>query len=346
MRFSTYWPCTGNGSFCGVRILAQGVIQPDTGRTFLQFLSNPRSHVHELPPVPTVVFDSPGGSVAGALDLGRIIRNKKMDTEVATTYSRVKKGTFDEEVFVSSAVCASACSLAFAGGVTRSLDPSARIGVHQFSAPSGSIGDSATQVTLTVLANYFDLMGVNRSLLDRASLVPPTSMYWLTKSEATRFRLDNTQIDLTPWTISATPQGSPILKVMQSISEGREVLVALVIHQGSVAVGVTTILSKSSYRADRIAQFPSGQPAQISLCGERGCFRTTPVQAWTKNENDTEIRFQAVSLLPSSSLRALASSKTLSIDDGFGRPTSDVSLATDLSVTGFGNGAALLLRQN
>lgn len=346
MRFSTYWPCSGNASFCGVRILAQGVIQRDTGRLFAQFLSNPDSHGHALPPVPTVVFDSPGGSIAGAMELGRIIRSKKMNTEIAAGYSRVKKDTSNEELFVSSAVCASACSLAFAGGVNRFIDTSARVGVHQFSISSGSMGDSETQVTLTVLANYLDSMGVNRLLLDRASLVPPSSMYWLTNYEVTRFRLDNTQPILAAWTISANAQGSPILQVIQPISEGREAIVALKAYQGSIEVSVTTTINKASYSEDRIAQFPVGQPALISICGDKGCYRTTSIQVWSKKETGAQVKFQAVSILQTSALRDLVITRKLFIEDGFGSATNDISLATDLSTTGFGSGANLLLRQN
>lgn len=81
MRFSTFWPCDGNGSFCGIRILAEGVIQGDTDRQFSQFLARPKLHKHQLPPVPTIVFDSPGGSVAGGMALGRAIRRLAQELE-------------------------------------------------------------------------------------------------------------------------------------------------------------------------------------------------------------------------------------------------------------------------
>jgi hypothetical protein len=117
MRFSTYWPCIGNGSFCGIRILAEGTIQPNTGKVFESFLRNPKQHRHELPPRPTVVFNSPGGSISGGIALGRAIRKNRLDVELEASYTQVTdKDLTKEEILVERAVCASACVIAFAGG--------------------------------------------------------------------------------------------------------------------------------------------------------------------------------------------------------------------------------------
>ena len=345
MKFSTFWPCAGNASFCGTRILAQGAIQRDSGRLLAQFLSNPKGHAFQLPPRPTVVFDSPGGNVAGAIELGRVIRKNRMDTEIGTTYSRVRSGnTFDEETLVESPVCASACTLAFSGGLTRSVQAGARLGIHQFAAASGAIGDSATQVTVVVLASYFEEMGVQRSLLDRASLVPPSSMLWLSNSDAGIYRLDNTGPEYAPWRVTATPQGDAILEVLQPVSQGRDVHIKLAAVQGRIVLSATTILAKSAYRADRIAQFPAGEPAQISICGGKSCFQPRSIRPWVRSDTESHVRFQAIATLTPSELQVLATSTALSINDDFGTATSDVSLTTNLSMSGFSSGANLLLR--
>lgn len=345
MTFTTFWPCAGNGSFCGIRILAQGVIQRDSGRKLAQFLSNPKAHEYELPPRPTVVFDSPGGSVAGAIDLGRVIRKNRMDTEVDASYSRVRKNNHsEEETFVKDPICASACTLAFSGGLTRSVQSGARLGIHQFAATTGNIGDAATQVTVVVLAAYFEEMGVRRSLLDSASLVPSASMLWLSQADARTHALDNTGPQLASWTLLATPQGDPILEVLQPVSEGREVSLRFGNLQGRILLSATTILSKTAIGADRIAQFPVGQPAEISICSEKSCFQTIPVRPWQKSETTSHVRFRTLVALTPSDLQALAASSGMSVRDNFGTATSDVSLTTKLSVSGFSNGVALLLR--
>jgi hypothetical protein len=53
-----------------------------------------------------------------------------------------------------------------------------------------TLGDSLTQVVQTMQARYFDEMGVDRELLDKASLVPSWSMRWLSLQEVKQARLD------------------------------------------------------------------------------------------------------------------------------------------------------------
>ena len=64
--------------------------------------------------IKTVVLNSPGGSVSDALAMGRLIRDRKLSTEVD-----------------AGKYCASSCPLVFAGGVERSAGDNAVIGVHQ-----------------------------------------------------------------------------------------------------------------------------------------------------------------------------------------------------------------------
>lgn len=61
----------------------------------------------------TIVFNSPGGNVGSALRLGRMIRAAGLDT-----------------LQLRQLQCASACSLAFLGGVHRGAEPGS-IGIHR-----------------------------------------------------------------------------------------------------------------------------------------------------------------------------------------------------------------------
>lgn len=345
MRFSTYSPCAGSASFCGVRILAEGVIQRDTGQRFAEFLANPKQHRHVLPPDPTLVFDSPGGNIAGAIELGRVIRKNRLDTEVAESYSRTLDGDiFREEIFLQSPACASACIIAFAGGMSRTVQSGARLGIHQFAAPQGDIGDSATQVTIVALASYLEEMGVDRTLLDRTSLVPPTSMEWLSDAEARIYSLDNTAPPLAHWSVSPTAQGDAVLEVLQPISHGRRVAIRIGIVQDTVVLAATTMLDKIAYREERIAQFPLRDKPQVSLCADKRCIQGAALNPWTRTETASAIHFQALVAFSLSDLRELSRAQALSVSDRFGSALSDVSLSTDISTIGFSSGIALLMR--
>lgn len=117
-----------------------------------------------------VVFNSPGGNVSAAMQIGRTIRLLGLDA-----------------FQIRQMECASACALAFVGGVIRYADPGS-IGVHRSSFSSGAqLGrDEAVarvqEGTADILA-YLREMGVDPSLLEFALRYDQTDMRYLSKSE-------------------------------------------------------------------------------------------------------------------------------------------------------------------
>jgi hypothetical protein len=95
----------------GGRLMATGTITPGISQSFAAEVGKRGDYVK------TVVLNSPGGSVADALAMGRLIRERKFATEV-------EAGKY----------CASSCPLVFAGGVERRAGDRATIGVHQVAA--------------------------------------------------------------------------------------------------------------------------------------------------------------------------------------------------------------------
>ena len=97
----------------GGKLMATGTITPGLSESFASEIAKRSDYIK------TVVLNSPGGSVADALAMGRLIRDKKFATEV-------EAGKY----------CASSCPLVFAGGVERRAGDKAVIGVHQVVAIS------------------------------------------------------------------------------------------------------------------------------------------------------------------------------------------------------------------
>ena len=106
---------------CAARpcILADGDIDDRALGAFTAFTR--RAHIG---PGALVVLNSAGGNVLQSLMLGKAIRQQGFSTTVQ-----------------GGGACASACAFVFLGGVERSAGPSARIGVHQISAPASPQGD-------------------------------------------------------------------------------------------------------------------------------------------------------------------------------------------------------------
>src|ERR1700724_1127249 len=116
--------------------------------------------------IKTVVLNSPGGSVADALAMGRLIRDRKLATEVEAGQS-----------------CASSCPLVFAGGVERRAGEKAAIGVHQVAAIK-SAANGAPRDDMSVAQNisarcqrYLADMGVSLQVWVHAMETPHDRLF-------------------------------------------------------------------------------------------------------------------------------------------------------------------------
>ncbi|UZF91641.1 SH3 domain-containing protein [Bosea sp. NBC_00550] len=123
-----------------------------------------------------VTFDSPGGQVFKALELGRLIRHLGLDT-----------------IQPRATLCASACSLAFLGGVRRSAEAGS-IGVHQASVKSayaldaGEAAEGIQRLTGQIIA-YVTEMGADAAFLQIWLSYPSWDMRYLSSGEMTQYRI-------------------------------------------------------------------------------------------------------------------------------------------------------------
>jgi hypothetical protein len=122
--------------------------------------------------IKTVVLNSPGGSVSDALAMGRLIREKKLATEV-------EAGKY----------CVSSCPLVFAGGVERRVGDRAKIGVHQVAAiRSGANGPPRDEMSIAQnisarCQRYLDDMGVSLLVWVHAMETPHDRLFVLKPDE-------------------------------------------------------------------------------------------------------------------------------------------------------------------
>ncbi|MFN7883617.1 MAG: hypothetical protein ACK5PF_11475, partial [bacterium] len=296
----------------------------------------------ELPPVTVLVFDSPGGSVFGATELGTVIRQNRLDTQQSRSYSHQVE--FNVINIVEDAKCASSCVLAFVGGINRVIDPDANFGIHQFSGASGDIGDGATQVTVVALASYLEEMGISRELLDAASLVPPNRIYWLTPQQTKRLRVDNSTPYIQPWKIAATADGRALLLTEQEISHGRKLGIKIHADNSNAILLLTLSFDRRKYGDDRIKQFPVNEAPSIKLSTPEKSIQTRPLLRWNKVESNGMVTFKSTLTISLSDLGIISREKRLYIGDNQVGATKDISLATELSTEGFQSGVALLLK--
>lgn len=123
----------------------------------------------------TLIVQSPGGSVADALALGRYLNAEGIDTAMLT-------GEF----------CYSACPYLLAGGATRDIAPDASIGVHQHYFGENSLLPAFVAVEdiqrgQGEVMTYLQEMGIDPLVMQHALTTPPNEIYILLPDELERY---------------------------------------------------------------------------------------------------------------------------------------------------------------
>ena len=182
-----------------------------------------------------IVINSAGGSVRDAMEMGRLIRARRLAVVVAhTTFAPcplsarscgVAKGVADSR----GAYCASACTLVLAAGVERYVSPLSYVGVHQMTEivsktqvkrlysvrylqiaglklelSRHQVGVQRSTSTAKLAASddvddevshYFTKMGIADPVMELTLATPSTSIHWLTTDELRISRLATAWVD-------------------------------------------------------------------------------------------------------------------------------------------------------
>jgi len=237
MRFElrVQGPAEVCGDNCKTFIAASGAITADTPRHFLLFAQK-----HDVGGA-TVVLNSDGGSVHGAIALGRELRKLKLATTVG---SLVDLSADSEEqprvTFSPQADCESMCAFVLLGGVRRSVPAESRVMVHQIwlgdrrEDPTAA-GYSAEDLVLVQrdigrLARYTADMGASADLLEVALRIPPWEpMHALTRDELRHTKLTTEDADV-PVAAATVATSSPAL-VPQPVSRASDLQSAPISEQ-------------------------------------------------------------------------------------------------------------------
>jgi hypothetical protein len=228
MRFALHQegPADACGQSCRLLISASGMITADTPRDFDDFARS-----HNLRGA-TVVLDSKGGSVLGAISLGRAIRGLGLSTTVGRVREQSTRGTGRRAWVWPRGECQSMCPFVLLGGVKRYIPPEARVLVHQIWL--GDRRDDAAAATYSAedlvlvqrdigrLVQYTLDMGGGAELLEVALRIPPWEpMRLLSRDELRRTRLDTSTDRGTPPTPAAVASsGASAPTAVMPVSDG------------------------------------------------------------------------------------------------------------------------------
>lgn len=176
---------------CPKVIAASGTIGQEEYLEFFAFLKDARSR-HRISN--TMLLESRGGFVSGAMVLGVLLRKLGMDVVVA----RPAGGPITRHSGVSPATCASACVLALVGGRKRSYVRGSQIGVHHPHL-GPEVLDPVTRKPINgvmdedrsryVHARYFKMMGIDQKLWQLIEGTASNDIRWMTPDDLRRYRV-------------------------------------------------------------------------------------------------------------------------------------------------------------
>lgn len=204
-------------------------------------LSAFRAAVRENNPA-IIGFNSPGGNIVKAMELGRLIRALGLDTLQARSLE-----------------CASACSLAFMGGVRRAAEAGS-IGVHKSSfsgdTPIASHDAvSAVQAMTAEIVTYMVEMGVDPSILQLSLRYDSDDIRYLSKSEMQQYRV--TSGAAVPSVAVAAPEPvEPQARQRDAVSQA---------HVGRVRhpKGEAPMMAEPDDKASKLGSLANGAPITI-----------------------------------------------------------------------------------
>jgi hypothetical protein len=265
-------------------IRADGVIAPGTADR-LRELAKEKGLIRGG----TIYLNSAGGSLVEGMKLGKAIRELGLETYIG-----------DQR---KAAYCLSACTLAFLGGVYRSMDNNARYGVHRFYSETGiphaSDLDTA-QILSADIVNYIKSMGVDPMLFQLMVLRGKDEVTIIPKTTLEKLNVLNNGISQTKWEITAR-FGAIYLKGVVTNRRGTHKLIFLC-DNGHVELLVI---------------LPNPDPAYVVSMTTRESFlindREVPVSPFQPlSVSNTDVNM-TINNLPQDILRMLASANKIGI---------------------------------
>jgi hypothetical protein len=178
---------------------------------------------------PPLYFHSPGGSMVGSIELGRLIREQKLVVSIAHTIplgcdrdkqleksceAQKRSGQAIEAEFDPNiTMCNSGCVWIIAGAAVRLVPPWVKLGIHDVgidpavkNPPSSAVAEESKRVIHTRIQEYSRDMGIDKALYIATTGVPFESKRFLDRDEIARFGIDRREFGEDVWRFVDKPR--------------------------------------------------------------------------------------------------------------------------------------------
>jgi hypothetical protein len=173
-------------------IYIDGEIRPNEG----EILEN-EIVKHGITRYSTVYLNSPGGSLYGGMELGRVISRYGFSTVVG-------QAPASGDVIGPSGICFSACTFAYLGGKFRYFDSGSVFGVHRFySSEALPDAEATAQIASAEIISYLREVGIESSFFIEMTKASSETLRIMSKPQLTEMGVVNNGVGPTSWSIQA-----------------------------------------------------------------------------------------------------------------------------------------------
>ncbi len=145
-----------------------------------------------------VYLNSPGGSLFGGMELGRLFRKYGFNTSVGKLLAN---GEHSSE----GSFCYSSCTLAFLGGHFRYVSEDTLYGVHRFySEQPAEDAEAMAQVASAAIISYLSEMDVPSGFFVEMTKAGSDSLQMLSFNQMLELGVANNGVGTTEWTLNAS----------------------------------------------------------------------------------------------------------------------------------------------
>jgi len=217
------------GAGCDSWIAAEGRIDEDAPLHLRRVLE--QAGKRKLP----IYFQSPGGNMREAMEIGRMLRSRGLTAGVARTLPQgcwpakavdvcskamQEKPSETAVLAATGASCLSACPFALIGATTRLIEPTTLVGVHEgltYFTRTNGIAGRRLELALEKLeskwdgeySRYIAEMGIDKGLFTVVKETPWAKMHYLTRAELIAFGIDRREVLLaSSWNIDVIDPAS------------------------------------------------------------------------------------------------------------------------------------------
>jgi len=199
----------------------------------------------------------------------------------------------------------------------------------------------STQIAVALLAQYLDEMGIDRKLLDIASIIPSKDIQILPLHIAQALNVDNTNPPKGKWEIGTSDSGNLFAYIVQKQPRKNALVCFYLARSNQNFIATIVYIIRQNFRSEKYLEdmFNAAKTAYITIDRAHFTFSNVNWRHVGSGEFSTQV------ILNTNVINALYSGLELEFDASFGSANRDFDPSITFSLDGLRSILAALLKQ-